>query len=187
MTPWRDYCDHDELRIRIVFRYSLDWTFFESYVGPVGAPLEVLQFPVQGAAVGGLGVRIRSIAYIGGKLIRDANGSLRRTPAGDVSAPAARNVSQSFKFAECKQRFGSWHGWNATGRRVVFVRLLEQDAKPGTGTPDGPSAPTLFSGGCFHVPFSASSLGQYSRSTIQNSPFGAGNQLDSRTIPGDSC
>lgn len=40
-------------------------------------------------------------------------------------------------------------------------------------------------GGAFHVPFSASSFGQYRRRATQNGPFGAGSQLGSSALPGD--
>jgi hypothetical protein len=45
--------------------------------------------------------------------------------------------------------------------------------------------PFRSSGGTFHVPFNASSLGQYKRNTQKNGPLGAGNQLDSLSLPGD--
>jgi hypothetical protein len=40
--------------------------------------------------------------------------------------------------------------------------------------------------GAFQTPLSASGFGQYSRSTSANGPFGAGSQLDSLSMPGDS-
>ena len=40
--------------------------------------------------------------------------------------------------------------------------------------------------GAFQAPLSASGLGQYSRSTSANGPFGVGSQLDSLSMPGDS-
>ena len=40
--------------------------------------------------------------------------------------------------------------------------------------------------GAFQTPLSASGFGQYSRSTSTNGPFGAGSQLDSLSMPGDS-
>ena len=42
------------------------------------------------------------------------------------------------------------------------------------------------SGGAFHFPLSACASGQYRRITEKNDPFGAGSQLDSRSLPGDS-
>jgi len=45
---------------------------------------------------------------------------------------------------------------------------------------------TRFTGGAAHLPLVASSLGQYNRMAIQNGPFGAGSQLASLSLPGDS-
>src|SRR6516162_8280138 len=42
-------------------------------------------------------------------------------------------------------------------------------------------------GGCFHLPSSASGLGQKRRKNITNGPLGAGSQLDSLSLPGESC
>src|SRR6516165_1088699 len=42
-------------------------------------------------------------------------------------------------------------------------------------------------GGCFHLPSSASGLGQKRRKNIRNGPLGAGSQLDSLSLPGESC
>ena len=48
---------------------------------------------------------------------------------------------------------------------------------------------TFFAGGIFHEPLMIDgvfSLGQYSRIIRMNSPVGAGSQLDSLSLPGDS-
>src|SRR6516164_8220709 len=42
-------------------------------------------------------------------------------------------------------------------------------------------------GGCFQLPASASGLGQKRRKNIRNGPLGAGSQLDSLSLPGESC
>src|SRR5215469_909616 len=42
-------------------------------------------------------------------------------------------------------------------------------------------------GGCFHLPSRASGLGQKRRKNIRNCPLGAGSQLDSLSLPGESC
>lgn len=47
-------------------------------------------------------------------------------------------------------------------------------------------AQTFSGAGAVQVPLSASGFGQYSRSTSPNGPFGAGNQLDSFSIPGEA-